>query len=61
MLKEVFLLVRSRADLNRCTQFCRLVPNPSATGPFLVSGWQRYKILDALKSSYAGIFYPDAI
>lgn len=27
---------RSRADLNRCTKFCRLLPNHSATGPFLL-------------------------
>src|ERR1043166_3250153 len=25
--------LRSRADLNRCTRFCRPLPNRSATGP----------------------------
>ncbi len=28
------LLLRSRADLNRCTSFCRALPSRSATGPF---------------------------
>ena len=28
------LWLRSRADLNRCTRFCRPLPNHSATGPF---------------------------
>jgi hypothetical protein len=31
-----FGLWRSRADLNRCTRFCRPLPNHSATGPFLL-------------------------
>ncbi len=42
-----FHSLRSRADLNRCTQFCRLVPNRSATRP---SWWQKYNNLFTLSA-----------
>ena len=37
-MRNFFYLIhlRSEAELNRCTRFCRPLPNPSAIGPLCV-------------------------